>query len=113
MRGSGQPGWRMPVPYWLARAAVGLGFVTIFRRATKVPAILTPRRFEAMTPYAYLLSDPRSVEPDKTTLQALSRELQLKLFGASGGGEKVLGDDSSLVLMIPAAGSKIKDRASD
>jgi 2-alkyl-3-oxoalkanoate reductase len=48
MRGSGKPGWRMPVPYWLARTAVGLGFVTVFRRATKVPAILTPRRFDAM-----------------------------------------------------------------
>jgi 2-alkyl-3-oxoalkanoate reductase len=48
MRGAGQPGWRLPVPYWLAICAVRLGFVTIFRRATKVPAILTPRRLEAM-----------------------------------------------------------------
>ncbi len=38
----------MPVPYWLAILAVRLGFATIFRRATKVPAILTPRRLEAM-----------------------------------------------------------------
>jgi 2-alkyl-3-oxoalkanoate reductase len=48
MRGTGRSGLRVPVPYWLARAAVRLGFVTVFRRATKVPAILTPRRFEAM-----------------------------------------------------------------
>jgi 2-alkyl-3-oxoalkanoate reductase len=48
MRGAGQPGWRLPVPYWLAICAVRLGFVTVFRRATKVPAILTPPRLEAM-----------------------------------------------------------------
>jgi 2-alkyl-3-oxoalkanoate reductase len=48
MRGSGQPGLRLPVPYWLARTVVGLASATVFRRATKVPAILTPRRFEAM-----------------------------------------------------------------
>jgi UDP-glucose 4-epimerase len=48
MRGSGQQGWRLPVPYWLAINLVRLGFITVFRRATKVPAILTPRRLEAM-----------------------------------------------------------------
>jgi nucleoside-diphosphate-sugar epimerase len=48
MRGSGEPGWRLPIPYWLASAAVRLAFVTVFRRATKVPAILTPRKFDAM-----------------------------------------------------------------
>jgi 2-alkyl-3-oxoalkanoate reductase len=48
MRGSGQSGLRVPVPYWLAISVVRLGFATVFRRATKVPAILTPRRLEAM-----------------------------------------------------------------
>jgi 2-alkyl-3-oxoalkanoate reductase len=48
MRGSSQPGWRVPVPYWLAISAVRLGFATAFRRAAKVPSILTPRRLEAM-----------------------------------------------------------------
>jgi 2-alkyl-3-oxoalkanoate reductase len=48
MRGSGEPGWRLPVPYWLAISVVKLGFGTVFRRATKVPAILTPRRLDAM-----------------------------------------------------------------
>ena len=46
MRGSGQPGWRLPVPYWLAIWVVRLAFATVFRRATKVPSILIPRRFE-------------------------------------------------------------------
>ena len=48
MRGSGQPGWRVPVPYWFAIWVVRLCFATVFRRATKVPSILTPRRLEAM-----------------------------------------------------------------
>ena len=48
MRGSGERGLRLPVPYWLASAIVRLAFVTIFRQATKVPAILTPRKFDAM-----------------------------------------------------------------
>jgi len=45
--GSGQRGWRLPVPYWLAIWTVRLAFATIFRRATKVPSILIPRRFES------------------------------------------------------------------
>ena len=48
MRGIGKPGFRVPVPYWLAIWVVRLGFLTVFRRATKVPSILTPRRLEAM-----------------------------------------------------------------
>ena len=47
MRGSGQRGWRLPVPYWLAMSVVRLAFATIFRRATKVPSIFIPRRFES------------------------------------------------------------------
>jgi UDP-glucose 4-epimerase len=48
MRGRGELGWRLPIPYWLAFAVVRLASVTIFRHATKVPAILVPRRFESM-----------------------------------------------------------------
>jgi UDP-glucose 4-epimerase len=47
MRGSGQSGWRLPIPYWLAIGMVRLAFVTIFRHATKVPSILIPPRFES------------------------------------------------------------------
>jgi UDP-glucose 4-epimerase len=47
IRGSGQPGWRVPVPYSVAISAVRLAFVTVFRQATKVPSILIPRRFES------------------------------------------------------------------
>jgi 2-alkyl-3-oxoalkanoate reductase len=37
MRGTSQPGWRLPVPYWLAFYVVRLAFATIFRRATRCP----------------------------------------------------------------------------
>ncbi|WP_257170272.1 NAD(P)-dependent oxidoreductase [Bradyrhizobium sp. SRS-191] len=46
--GTGKRGFRLPIPHWLASAAVRLAFVTVFRRATKVPAILTPKKFDAM-----------------------------------------------------------------
>ena len=46
MRGSGQLGLRLPVPYWLAISMVRLASVTVFRKATKVPSILIPRRLE-------------------------------------------------------------------
>ena len=48
MRGSGEAGWRLPIPHWLASAVVRLAFTTVFRQATKVPAILTPSKFDAM-----------------------------------------------------------------
>jgi UDP-glucose 4-epimerase len=47
MRGCSQPGWRLPVPYWLAISIVRLASVTVFRRATKVPSVLIPRRLES------------------------------------------------------------------
>jgi UDP-glucose 4-epimerase len=47
MRGTGQSGWRIPVPYSLAIGAVRLAYATVFRSATKVPTILVPNRFES------------------------------------------------------------------
>jgi UDP-glucose 4-epimerase len=47
MHSSGQPGWHLPIPYWLAIWTVRLAFATVFRRATKVPTILIPNRFES------------------------------------------------------------------
>lgn len=43
-----------------------------------------PRRFEQMTPYAFVLTDPNAAKMDKRALKALAQELQLKLFGADG-----------------------------
>jgi UDP-glucose 4-epimerase len=47
MRGSGERGLRLPVPYWLGIAVVRLAYATIFRSATKVPSILIPQRLES------------------------------------------------------------------
>ena len=47
MRGTGERGWRLPVPYGLAISAVRFAHATIFRSATKVPSILIPSRFES------------------------------------------------------------------
>jgi UDP-glucose 4-epimerase len=47
MRGSGQSGWRLPVPYRLAIGMVRLASATVFRSASKVPGILIPRRLES------------------------------------------------------------------
>jgi 2-alkyl-3-oxoalkanoate reductase len=47
MRGAREPGWRAPVPYWLAIGAVRSAFAAVFRRATKVPSVLIPRRLES------------------------------------------------------------------
>ncbi|MGZ3274649.1 MAG: hypothetical protein ACXU82_19100 [Caulobacteraceae bacterium] len=46
-----------------------------------------PRLFEQMTPYAFVLTDPRADRMDKRGLKALASELQLKLFGSEGEGE--------------------------
>jgi hypothetical protein len=46
-----------------------------------------PRQFEQMTPYAFVLTDPRADRMDKRGLKALAGELQLKLFGSEGEGE--------------------------
>jgi hypothetical protein len=46
-----------------------------------------PRRFEQMTPYAFVLSDPKAAKMDRRALKALAAELQLKLFGADGDGD--------------------------
>jgi UDP-glucose 4-epimerase len=47
MRCSGQAGWRLPVPYWLAISMVRLAFATVVKRATKAPGILIPCYLEA------------------------------------------------------------------
>jgi UDP-glucose 4-epimerase len=46
-RGTGQRGWRLPIPWLLAIWAVRLAFVTVFRTATKVPSVLIPERLES------------------------------------------------------------------
>ena len=47
LRGTGEKGLRIPVPYWLALSLVRLAYATVFRSATKVPSLLVPNRFES------------------------------------------------------------------
>ncbi len=47
LRGSGERGLRIPIPYTLALWLVRLAYATVFRRATKVPTLLVPNRFES------------------------------------------------------------------
>jgi len=47
LRGSGDRGFRIPVPYWLAFLVVRVAYATIFRRNPKLPHIFVPCRFES------------------------------------------------------------------
>jgi UDP-glucose 4-epimerase len=46
-RGTGERGLRIPIPYRPALWAIRLAYATVFRRATKVPTVLIPNRFES------------------------------------------------------------------
>ena len=60
LRGKGQRGLRVPVPYGLAHRAVQLAFATVFRRNLKLPQILIPVRFESrLKPLRYTNSRVR------------------------------------------------------
>lgn len=47
LRGTGERGVRIPIPYWLVYYLVRIAFATLFRRNTKLPGLLIPCRFEA------------------------------------------------------------------
>jgi len=47
MRGTGEHGWRIAVPYSAAISLVRLASATVLRNAAKVPGILIPSRLEA------------------------------------------------------------------
>ena len=47
LRGSGQRGIRIPIPYRLAWLLVRAAYATIFRRNQKLPHIFVPCRFES------------------------------------------------------------------
>ncbi|HEY8104525.1 MAG TPA: NAD-dependent epimerase/dehydratase family protein [Gemmatimonadales bacterium] len=47
LRGVGERGIRIPIPYSLAYLGVSLAFATVFRKNTKLPQILIPCRLES------------------------------------------------------------------
>lgn len=46
LRGSGERGFRVPVPYWLAYGIVRLAYDHLFDKNPKLPHVLVPCRFE-------------------------------------------------------------------
>jgi UDP-glucose 4-epimerase len=82
MRGTGEGGLRLPVPYWFTIALVRLAHATVFRRATKLPSILIPRRFEArLKPLRF--SGSRARETLGWTPPLDYRECLQRTFGAA------------------------------
>ena len=62
LRGKGERGFRIPVPYGLAHRVVQLAFATVFRRNLKLPQILIPVRFESrLKPLRYSARRAREV----------------------------------------------------
>jgi UDP-glucose 4-epimerase len=62
LRGKGERGLRIPVPYALAHRVVQLAFATVFRRNLKLPQILIPVRFESrLKPLRYSARRAREV----------------------------------------------------
>ncbi len=49
-----------------------------------------PKRFEIITAFSFMLTDPRALEVDVALLERLADELQVKLFGASSSGDVTL-----------------------
>ncbi len=47
LRGTGEPGIRIPVPYRLAHGIVSAAYATVFRRNPRLPHVLVPCRFES------------------------------------------------------------------
>lgn len=46
-----------------------------------------PKRYSPLTPFSFVLTDPKASVLDAAGLERLAEELQLKLFGTSSGGE--------------------------
>jgi nucleoside-diphosphate-sugar epimerase len=77
LRGIGERGIRIPVPYSLAYLVVSVAFATVFRRNTKLPQILIPCRFESrLKPLKYTNRHAREVlgwQPPLDLRECLSR----------------------------------------
>jgi 2-alkyl-3-oxoalkanoate reductase len=62
LRGMNQPGFRIPVPYWLLYTAVKIAYSAVFKRNPKLPHILVPCRFESrLKPLRYSNAKARDV----------------------------------------------------
>lgn len=73
---------------------------------------LWPRRYGLVAPFSFVLADPRATQLDARELQALSRDLQHKLFGDKGEGDIVLlmfeGDQTDVMRFAGIHGAQLK-----
>jgi 2-alkyl-3-oxoalkanoate reductase len=82
LRGTGERGIRIPIPYRLAHLLVRLAFATVFKRNTKLPHILIPCRFESrLKPLRYTNRRAREVlgwKPPLDFRESVSRTYGLR-----------------------------------
>jgi nucleoside-diphosphate-sugar epimerase len=88
LRGSGEPGLRIPVPYPLAWHAVRLAKATLFRKSRKLPHFLVPCRFESrLKPLRYACRTARERlgwQPPLTLTECLARTFEGPPAGQGG-----------------------------
>lgn len=81
LRGTGETGVRIPVPFLLAFSLVRLAFATVFKRNLKLPQALIPCRFESrLKPLRYTNRRAREVLGWKPPLD--HRECLARTYGA-------------------------------
>ncbi len=94
LRGTGERGIRVPVPYQLVWQAVRLASATVFRRSRKLPHFLVPCRFEQrFKPLRYTNQSARDVlgwRPPLSLEQCMERTYG-SLAGNPGGGLEAKG----------------------
>ena len=63
-----------------------------------------PKRYAVLTPYSFMLTDPKADELDVERLERLAAELKQRLFGASDAGEVTLllhdGDEAATARLV-------------
>jgi UDP-glucose 4-epimerase len=77
LRGTGEPGIRIPVPYRLVYLVVRAAFATVFKRNLKLPHVLVPCRFESrLKPLRYTARRARELlgwQPPLDLVECLRR----------------------------------------
>ena len=89
LRGTGERGIRIPVPYQMVWQAVRLASATVFRRSRKLPHFLVPCRFESrLKPLRYTNESAREVLGWRpiAELRAVSRPHLRYAITIGGGG---------------------------
>jgi hypothetical protein len=73
---------------------------------------LWPRRYGLVAPFSFVLADPRATQLDARELQAMARDLQVKLFGEKGDGDIALlmfeGDQTDVMRFAGIHGAQLK-----